>query len=356
MLRHLARAAAPAGRLAVAGAAAACRGPLPPRLPHALPACAFATKVPKSKRWELSTAPGNLPMGDIIGYTPVTPSLRHRRIVDKSHLWPGKSVPSLTHRIKSHAGRNNSGTITTRGRRAPKHRRLYRVIDFRRRRTDPAVVQRFEYDPNRSAFIALIKYESDGELSYILAPRDLAVGHTIRCGDDAAYAPGNAMPLSRIPDGTEVHNVELHRGRGGVLVRSAGTCATLQSKDEVFATLKMPSGELRKVRASCSATIGALSNDQWRNVVLGKAGASNWVGRGPKVRGVAMNPVDHPMGGGEGKSSGGRVSCSPWGWYTKGLRTRRMGKFSVQKSSKLIIRRRNAEKLGLPTKNAGKTW
>ena len=307
------------------------------------------TNVPRRKRFELSTTEGTLPLAAIKSYTPVTPGLRHRLVIDKSHMWPGRPESKLTKRIQQHAGRNHHGVITVRGRCAPKHRRLYREIDFKRRRTDPAIVQRFEYDPNRSAFIALIKYQSDGDLSYILAPRDLAVGATVATGDEAAFAPGNAMALGSIPDGAEVHNVELHPGRGGALVRSAGSAARLMSKDDKYATLKLPSAEIRKVPLKCMATIGVVSNDQWRNRCLGKAGASAWVGRRPKTRGVAMNPVDHPMGGGEGKSSGGRVSSSPWGWYTKGLRTRNRKQFS----SKLIMRRRNHEKLGLASVNTG---
>jgi len=190
---------------------------------------------------------------------------------------------------------------------------------------------------------------SDGAHSYILAPHDLAVGSTVMCGEEAAFAPGNAMPIGMIPDGAQLHNIELLPGRGGSMVRSAGTSARLMSKDDTYVLLKLPSGEIRKVRKECMATIGELSNGQWRNRRLGKAGASRWVGRRPKVRGVAMNPVDHPMGGGEGKSSGGRVSCSPWGWYTKGIRTRNTKKFS----SKLIVRRRNHDKLGLATVNTG---
>jgi len=307
------------------------------------------SNVPRSKRFELSVTKGNLPLAALKKYTPMNASLRHRVVIDKSHLWPGRPESELTTRINSHAGRNHHGVITIRGRSAPKHRRLYRKIDFERTRTDSAVVQRFEYDPNRSTFIALIKYESDGALSYILAPRDLAVGATVASGDEAAFAPGNAMMLGSIPDGAELHNIELRARGGGAIVRSAGGAARLISKDERYALLKLPSSEIRKVPVNCMATIGVLSNDQWRNRRLGKAGASAWAGRRPKVRGVAMNPVDHPMGGGEGKSSGGRVSCSPWGWYTKGLRTRNRKQFS----SKLIMRRRNHEKLGLASVNTG---
>jgi large subunit ribosomal protein L2 len=261
----------------VAALSAASRGPALGAAASRTPlvqyytARALATNVPKSKRRELAVAHGTLPTAELKAYKPTCPSLRHRIIIDKSHLWPDSPVACLTSRINSHAGHNNSGKITIRGRTAPKHRRLYRQIDFHRGRTDPAVVQRFEYDPNRSTFIALVKYELDGALSYILAPADLAVGETVQAGEEAAFAPGNAMALGRIPDGAEVHNVELYRGRGGKLVRSAGNAALLLGKDAEYATLKLPSGETRKVPAGCYGTIGALSNDQWRNVSLGKA-------------------------------------------------------------------------------------
>ena len=305
--------------------------------------------VGKRRRFELSTTPGNLPHGKLKGYKPTSPGRRHRIIVDRSHIWPGRPVWWLTRAIKQHAGRNSQGVITVRGRMARKHRLLYRKIDFHRQRTDPAVVKRFEYDPNRSTFIALIEYQEDGKVAYILAPRDLPVGATVSAGEDAPFAPGNAMPLGSIPEGTLVHNIEMRPGSGGKLVRGAGTCATLMSKDEKFALLKMPSSEIRKIPKMCYATIGQLSNDQHQNRQLGKAGASAWIGRRPISRGVAKNPVDHPMGGGEGKTSGGRPSTSPWGWYTKGIRTRRTGQYS----SKLIVRRRNHEKLQLATTNKG---
>ena len=307
------------------------------------------TKVPRSRSAILSITPGNMPHALLKTYKPTSPGRRHRIVVDRSHIWPGRPVRRLTRAIKQHAGHNHHGRITVRGRTARKHRLLYRAVDFHRTRTDPAIVRRFEYDPNRSTFIALIQYERDQELSYILAPRDLAVGATVRCGDEAPFAPGNAMPLAAIPEGALVHNVELRPGAGGRLVRSAGACATLMSKDEQFALLKMPSSEIRKIPKACTATIGQLSNDQHKNRQLGKAGAARWIGRRPITRGVARNAVDHPMGGGEGKSSGGRPSASPWGWYTKGLRTRRTGQYS----SKLIVRRRNHDKLGLATINRG---
>jgi len=345
----LARPSPSMGPLAAA-ASRLMRPPLsPPFVPLVKARSLAMQNVPKSKRFELSVTPGTLPHAAIKQYKPTSPGRRHRIVIDKSHMWPGRPLKALTQRLNSHGGRNNHGRITIRGRKAPKHRRIYRMVDFRRTRTDPAIVHRFEYDPNRSAFIALIRYESDGKYSYILAPHDLAVGSTVMCGEEAAFAPGNAMALGHIPDGSLVHNIELRPGSGGVMVRGAGTAARLMSKDEAYAMLKLPSGEIRKVRKECGATIGELSNFQWRNRVLGKAGASSWVGRRSKVRGVAMNPVDHPMGGGEGKTSGGRVSCSPWGWYTKGLRTRNRKKHSSQ----LIVRRRNHEKLGLATINTG---
>jgi len=228
---------------------------------------------------------------------------------------------------------------------------MYRKIDFHRTRTDPAVVKRFEYDPNRSAFIALVEYESDKTLSYILAPQGLKVGDVVQAGEEASVAPGNALPLASIPDGTTVHNIELIRGRGGKLVRAAGTFAKLQSKDGGYVVLKLSSDEIRKVKSNCLASIGQVSNPNHHNRVLGKAGASRWIGRRPKVRGVAMNAVDHPMGGGEGKSSGGGVSRSPWGWFTKGIRTRK----PMQPSSKLILQRRNHLKLKLSPINRG-SW
>lgn len=299
-----------------------------------------------------STTPGTLPIAPIKKYKPTSNGMRHRAITDKSiNLWPCRPESSLTVRLNMKAGRNNTGQITIRGRKAPKHRRQYRKIDFRRQRTDPATVLRFEYDPNRSAFIALIQYNSDATKSYILAPQDLPVGATVQCGPGAAFSPGNAFELKDIPDGAIIHNIELIPGRGGQMVRAAGTSAKLQSRDDRYVTIKLTSGEIRKVLLRCKATIGALSNPLHGVQVLGKAGASFWIGRRPKVRGVAMNPVDHPMGGGEGKSSGGRPSCSPWGWYTKGLRTRNTKK----SSSKLILRRRNHDKLQLATINRG-SW
>mmetsp|Transcript_46333 Transcript_46333/g.76662 ORF Transcript_46333/g.76662 Transcript_46333/m.76662 type:complete len:311 (+) Transcript_46333:23-955(+) len=293
-------------------------------------------------------------IGALKSYKPVTPSLRHRVIIDKSGLWRGRPESSLTERISGlhQGGRNNSGKITVRGRMAPKHRRQYRIIDFHRQRSDPAEVKRLEYDPNRSAFIALVRYEEEPNLGYILAPKGLEVGATVQCNEGAPFTPGNAMSLALIPDGSQVHNIEFIPGHGGKMCRSAGTSAKLQSKDGKYALLKLQSGEVRRVLLNCRATIGVVSNENHKHRVLGKAGASAWIGRRSKVRGVAMNPVDHPMGGGEGKSSGGRPSSSPWGWFTKGIRTRcTKGKHS----SKLILRRRNHEKLKLSNVNRG-SW
>jgi len=269
--------------------------------------------------------------------------------VNKKDLYKGDPEPKLTVKIQSHAGRNNQGRITVRGRQAPYHRRKYRLIDYTRRRGDPALIERFEYDPNRSSFIALIRYPLDGQLSYILSPQGVAEGDTLQAGEEAPLTPGNAMPLERIPDGFSVHNIELLEGKGGKMCRAAGTAATIMSKEGPYVQLKMQSGEVRKVRKGCYATIGTLSNPNHKLTVKGKAGANRWIGRRPKVRGVAMNACDHPMGGGEGRSSGGRPSSSPWGWYTKGLRTRNRKQFS----SKLIVKRRNHEKLQLSVINTG---
>lgn len=239
-----------------------------------------------SKRKVFSVQEGTKPQSVLKSYKATNPALRHRVTVDRSHIWPGRPVKSLTRRIAGiqQSGRNTSGRIVVRGRKKRKHRKFYRVIDFHRFREDPAIVQRFEYDPNRSPYIALIKYISDGELSYIIAPHDLAVGATVQSGDDAPYAPGNCMRMAIIPDGAEIHNIEMRPGMGGQLVRSAGMAARLMSKDEKYATLKLPSGEIRKVLAEGKAVLGQVSNENWHNRVLGKAGASNWVGRRPKVR------------------------------------------------------------------------
>ncbi len=267
-------------------------------------------------------------------YNPTSPGRRGLVLVDKSELWKGKPERSLTEGLHGKGGRNNKGRITAR-RRGGGHKRRYRQIDFKRLKFDvPARVERIEYDPNRSAFIALIKYQ-DGELSYIIAPQRLAPGDTVISGERVDIRPGNALPMANIPVGTIIHNVELKVGGGGQIARSAGTYVQLIGKDQGYAQLRLTSGEIRMIRAECMATIGAVSNPDQGNIKLGKAGRKRWLGKRPSVRGVAMNPVDHPHGGGEGKASGGRHPVTPWGKPTKGKRTR-----SNKKTDRLIMRRR----------------
>ena len=270
-------------------------------------------------------------------FRPITPSLRQLVLVDKSELFKGKPVKALTEGLSGSGGRNNTGRITAR-RMGGGHKRRYRIIDFKRRKFDmPAVVERLEYDPNRTGFIALVKYQ-DGTLSYILAPQRLKAGDTIISGERVDVKPGNAMPLRNIPVGTIVHNVEMRPGKGGQLARSAGTYLQLVGRDQGYAQLKLPSGELRVVRGECMATIGAVSNPDQSNTVVGKAGRNRWLGKRPAVRGVAMNPIDHPHGGGEGRTSGGRHPVTPWGKPTKGKKTR-----SNKKTDGMILRRRHAK-------------
>ncbi len=272
-------------------------------------------------------------------FNPITPGMRQLVLVDRSTLYKGKPVKSLTEGLTKKGGRNNTGRITAR-RRGGGHKRRYRVVDFKRRKFDmPATVERIEYDPNRTAYIALLKY-SDGELAYILAPQRLRAGESIVAGDRVDVKPGNAMPLNNIPVGTIIHNVEMKPGKGGQIARSAGTYVQLVGRDQGYAQLKLSSGELRMVRGECMATIGAVSNPDQSNINLGKAGRKRWIGKRPAVRGVAMNPVDHPHGGGEGRTSGGRHPVTPWGKPTKGKRTRAPKK----PSNKLIIRRRRSRK------------
>ncbi len=267
-------------------------------------------------------------------YKPTSPGRRGLVLVDRSDLWKGKPEKTLTEGLRAKGGRNNAGRITAR-RRGGGHKRRYRMIDFKRQKFDiPAKVERLEYDPNRTAFIALIRYE-DGELSYILAPQRLNVGDSVVAGERADIKPGNAIPLRNIPTGTIVHNVEMKIGGGGKIARSAGTYVQLIGKDQGYAQLRLGSGEIRMVRAECMATIGAVSNPDQANIKLAKAGRNRWLGKRPSVRGVAMNPVDHPHGGGEGKSSGGRHPVTPWGVPTKGKRTR-----SNKRTDRLIMRRR----------------
>ena len=271
-------------------------------------------------------------------FNPTTPGRRGLVLVDRAGLWKGKPVKALTEGLNKKGGRNNTGRITAR-RRGGGHKRLYRVIDFKRRKFDvSAKVLRLEYDPNRTAFIALIEYE-DGELGYILAPQRLDVGDTVIAGDKVDIKPGNAMPLASIPIGTIVHNVEMKAGKGGQIARSAGTYVQLVGRDAGHALLRLGSGEARMVRAECMATIGAVSNSDQGNIKLGKAGRKRWLGKRPSVRGVAMNPVDHPHGGGEGRTSGGRHPVTPWGRPTKGAKTRHN-----KRTDRLIMRRRHKKR------------
>lgn len=253
-------------------------------------------------------------------FNPVTPSTRGLVLVDKSALHKGKPEKSLVCGLTKKGGRNNFGRITA-WRKGGGHKRKYRIIDFKRDNAMSAKVVRIEYDPNRTAFIALIKYE-DNTLSYILAPQKMEVGDTIRSASDADIKPGNCLPLIKIPIGTVVHNIELKAGKGAQLARAAGAYVQLIGKDGDLVMLRLRSGEVRYVRAECRACIGAVSNPDNQNVKLGKAGRSRWLGIRPTVRGVAMNPVDHPLGGGEGKTSGGRHPVTPWGKPTKGKKTR----------------------------------
>jgi large subunit ribosomal protein L2 len=271
-------------------------------------------------------------------YKPTTPGQRQLVTVDRSELWKGKPEASLTEGLRKKGGRNNLGRITVRFR-GGGHKRRYRLIDFKRNKFDvAATVERLEYDPNRTAFIALVKYE-DGEKAYILAPQRLAVGDTVIAGEKVDIKPGNALPLKNIPVGTVVHNVELKQGKGGQIARSAGTYVQLVGKDQGYAQIRLSSGELRIVRGECMATIGAVSNPDQQNISLGKAGRTRWLGFRPHVRGVAMNPIDHPHGGGEGRTSGGRHPVTPWGKPTKGKKTR-----SNKKTDGLIMRRRQLNK------------
>ena len=270
-------------------------------------------------------------------YNPVTPGQRQLVLVDRSGLHTGAPVKALTEGANSSGGRNNGGGITSRYR-GGGHKKAYRKIDFRRRRFDaPAKVERLEYDPNRTGFIALIKYE-DGELAYILAPQRLAEGDTVVAGEYVDVKPGNAMPLANIPVGTIIHNLELKVGKGGQIARSAGTYAQIVGRDGAYVILRLNSGEQRLVHGRCIATVGAVSNPDNMNQKIGKAGRSRWMGRMPHNRGVVMNPVDHPLGGGEGRSSGGRHPVSPWGQPAKGYKTR-----GNKRTDGMIVRRRNAK-------------
>ena len=274
-------------------------------------------------------------------YKPSTPSLRFRMYVKSDEISQKENAPhpSLSFGLRKKSGRNNQGRITVR-RRGGGHKRLYRIIDFRREKKDiPAKVETIEYDPNRSANIALVCY-NDGERRYIIAPKGLQVGQSILSSEKVELETGNASPIGNIPVGTNVHNVELQIGKGAQLVRSAGGYATISGHDKGYTLIKLPSGEFRKINSRCIATLGVIGNSEKELTTIGKAGRSRWLGRRPKVRGVVMNPVDHPHGGGEGKSSGGRHPVTPWGKSTKGKKTRPVRKTS----SRFIVTRRKAKK------------
>ncbi|MBN2752633.1 MAG: 50S ribosomal protein L2 [Rhodospirillaceae bacterium] len=268
-------------------------------------------------------------------FNPTTPGTRALILVDRSELYKGKPEKTLTEGLSSSGGRNNTGRTTVWWR-GGGHKRKYRMVDFKRRKLDiPATVERLEYDPNRTAFIAFVRYE-DGEVSYILAPQRLAVGDIVIASERADIKPGNAMPMKNMPVGTIVHNVEMKLGRGGQMARSAGCYAQLIGKDGGYAQLRLSSGELRLVRGECFATVGAVSNPDNQNTNLGKAGRNRWLGRRPHVRGIAMNPVDHPLGG---RTNGGAHPVTPWGKPTKGKRTR-----TNKKTDRLVMRSRHLAK------------
>jgi large subunit ribosomal protein L2 len=273
-------------------------------------------------------------MSSIKTYNPTSPAIRFRTTLDNKELSTDRPLKRLTQSKIRISGRNNKGRLTVRHR-GGGHKKLYRIIDFRRdKREIPAKVVSLEYDPNRSARIALLAY-ADGEKRYILAPDGLAVGASLIAGDVADILVGNALPLKNIPLGTMIHNIELKKGKGGQMARSAGTAAQLLAKEAGYAQMKMPSGETRKVHLDCYATIGQVGNLNYENVSIGKAGRNRWLGKRPTVRGVAMNPIDHPHGGGEGKTSGGRHPVSPWGVPTKGYKTR-----NNKRTQRFIIKRR----------------
>ena len=273
----------------------------------------------------------------IRSYKPTSPARRYYSVSDFKEITKTEPERSLTEHQTSTGGRNNNGRITTRFR-GGGHKQRYRVIDFKRDKIGiPATVAAVEYDPNRTARIALLHY-ADGEKRYILAPDGIAVGATLVASRNADIKPGNSLTLRFIPPGTAIHNVELKKGKGGQLVRSAGVSAQLMAKDTTWAQVRLPSGEIRKVHLDCRATVGQVSNIDHNHISLGKAGRTRWLGRRPHNRGVTMNPVDHPMGGGEGRSSGGRHPCSPWGQLSKGLKTR-----NNKRTEGMIIRRRGTK-------------
>ncbi|MCA9740008.1 MAG: 50S ribosomal protein L2 [Deferribacteres bacterium] len=268
-------------------------------------------------------------------FKPHTPTLRYRSVSAFDEVTRAEPEKSLIRPLKKSGGRNNMGRETSRHR-GGGHKRRYRLIDFKRNKDGvPGKVASIEYDPNRSARIALLHY-ADGDKRYILAPDGLNVNDYVQSGEGAEIKVGHCLPLKNIPVGSTIHNIELKPGKGGQIARGAGTSAQLVAREGSYAQVKMPSGEVRMVRTNCKATIGQVSNIDHENITIGKAGRSRWLGKRPRVRGVAMNPVDHPMGGGEGKSSGGRHPCSPWGQKSKGLKTRKSNK----PSDRFIVRRR----------------
>jgi large subunit ribosomal protein L2 len=271
-------------------------------------------------------------------YKPTTPSLRQLVLVDRSELWKGKPVKALTKGKIGTGARNNLGRITVRFR-GGGHKRALRDVDFKRLKHDVAAkVERIEYDPNRTAFLALLKY-ADGELAYILAPQRLGVGDTVVAGESVDVKPGNATPLANMPIGTIVHNVELKIGKGGQLARSAGTYAQIVGRDQGYCIMRLNSGEQRLVHGRCFATVGAVSNPDHMNISIGKAGRTRWKGFRPHNRGTSMNPVDHPHGGGEGRTSGGRHPVTPWGFPTKGKKTRKN-----KRTQRFVVSSRHARK------------
>jgi large subunit ribosomal protein L2 len=272
-------------------------------------------------------------------FKPITPGLRQLVIVDRGELYKGKPVKTLTEGKSSSGGRNNHGRITVRFR-GGGHKQAYRIVDFKRREKlgQAAKVERIEYDPNRTAFIALLRF-GDDTLSYILAPQRLAVGDEVVAGETADIKPGNAMPIGNIPVGTIVHNVEMKIGKGGAIARSAGTYAQIVGRDQGYVIVRLNSGEQRLVHGGCFATVGAVSNPDHMNTSIGKAGRQRWLGRRPHNRGVTMNPIDHPHGGGEGRTSGGRHPVTPWGKPTKGKKTR-----ANKRTDQFIVSSRHARK------------
>ena len=271
-------------------------------------------------------------------FKPITPSLRQLVIVDRSELYKGKPLKALTEGLSKSGGRNNTGRTTVRFR-GGGHKQTYRIVDFKRRKLDmPGKVERIEYDPNRTSFIALVRY-TDGEAAYIIAPQKLGVGDSVVSGMQCDVKPGNAMPLANIPVGTIVHNIEMKIGKGGAIARSAGNYAQIVGRDAGYVALRLSSGEQRLLHGQCFATVGSVSNPDHMNISYGKAGRRRWLGRRPHNRGVTMNPIDHPHGGGEGRTSGGRHPVTPWGKPTKGKKTR-----TNKSTGKFIVASRHARK------------